>query len=420
MKGHLPGSRLLIDLAPMRRSRDFRILWSAQLATNLARQLVAVAVPYQVYLATHSSLAVGLIGLAQAVPTVLTGVYGGALADRFERRNLQLVAKAVMAVAAVVLALGATSSQTPLAVLYVVVVVLAAASTLDHSAWSAMVPGMVPRPLLAPAMSIGNVMFQVAGILGPAMAGVMIGRLGPAWVYISVLVGLVPAAVLVRRLSRQAPAAGPDVVLGWRAPLATLGYLRSNRLLVGLFGADLIAMVFGMPTAVFPALALSAFRVGPTGMGLMYAAPAAGALVGSLLSGWVGRVRRRGRAVIWAIAAWGLAIAAFGLAGRVLAVGLGFLFLAGAADLVSTVFRNTMLQEAVPDRMRGRMSAIHAMVVSTGPGLGDLEAGAVAALVNPVFSVVSGGVACVAGVLLLAAWLPELRRYPDHEGPQQP
>jgi MFS family permease len=186
--------------------------------------------------------------------------------------------------------------------------------------------------------------------------------------------------------------------------------VRRNRVLLGIFGADLVAMIFGMPTAVFPALALSVLRIGAGGLGLLYAAPAAGALVASLLSGWIRGVRRQGRAVVIAIVVWGAAIAGFGLAGGALWLGLPLLALAGAADLVSAIFRSTILQLSIPDHLRGRMSAFQLMVVTTGPRLGDLEAGAVAALVNPVFSVVSGGVACVIGIALLAITLPELRR----------
>jgi MFS family permease len=169
-------------------------------------------------------------------------------------------------------------------------------------------------------------------------------------------------------------------------------------------------MIFGMPTAVFPALALSVFKIGAGGLGLLYAAPAAGALIGSLFSGWVRNVQRQGMAVIVAIAIWGLAVAGFGLAGNVRWLGLLLLAVAGAGDLVSAIFRSTMLQLSIPDHLRGRMSAFQMMVVTTGPRLGDLEAGAVAAFVGPIFSVVSGGLACVVGIALLAVALPELRR----------
>jgi MFS family permease len=181
--------------------------------------------------------------------------------------------------------------------------------------------------------------------------------------------------------------------------------------LVSTFLIDLNAMIFGMPRALFPVLALTVFEVGPTGLGLLYAAPSVGALVGALTAGWVGRVRRQGLAIIWAVVVWGVAITAFGLSGRLFAMALLFLAVAGAADVVSAVFRGTILQSSVPDSLRGRLSAIHIMVVTGGPRIGDLEAGVVAALVSPWFSVISGGVACIVGAGLLAAWIPEFRRY---------
>ena len=402
--------RLFVDITPLRQSRDFRLIWLSQLATMGGRQIVVVAVPYQVYLLTHSSLAVGLLGLFQAAPIILAGLYGGALADRFDRRRLQLIGKALVALTSLALAIGAIGLRAPIWFIYLVVALGAGASTIDQSARAATVPRLVSRQLLPSAMSLGQVLFQTTAIVGPALAGLVLANAGVTWAYAIDVACFLPGVALIYRISPQPPLANHGVVLGWRAPAEALRHVRRNRLLVGIFSADLIAMVFGMPTAVFPALALSVFKIGAGGLGLLYAAPAAGALIGSLLSGWAREVRRQGMAVIIAIVVWGLAIAGFGLAGKALWVGLPLLALAGGADLVSAIFRHTILQLSIPDNLRGRISAFQLMVVTTGPRLGDLEAGAVAALVNPVFSVVSGGVACVVGIALLAVALPELRR----------
>ncbi|MGH2870656.1 MAG: MFS transporter [Solirubrobacteraceae bacterium] len=187
-------------------------------------------------------------------------------------------------------------------------------------------------------------------------------------------------------------------------------YLRHDRLLIGVFLADLVAMIFAMPTAVFPQLAFSQYRIGAGGLGLLYAAPAAGALIGSVLSGWVGIVRRQGMAVLVAISAWGAAIIGFGLAGPNLWGVLPLLAIAGSADLVSEIFRNTIIQLSVPDRIRGRTSAFAGMVATIGPSLGDLRAGAAATVMGPVGAVVSGGAACIVGVTILGLTLPELRQ----------
>jgi MFS family permease len=409
-------SRLLIDLGPIRSSRDFRLVWLSQLASTVGRQVVIVAVPFQAYVLTRSSFAVGLLGLFQAVPIVAAGLYGGALADRLDRRRLQLAAKAVVATGSAVLAVAASLPYTPLALVYAVVVFTSAASTIDQSARMSTIPRLVSRELLPAAVSLGQVLFQAAAIVGPALAGLVIANLGLRWAYAIDVIAFFPAASLIWRLSPQPPLHDQHVVLGWRAPAQAIRYVARNRLVIGLFSSDLVAMVFGMPYAVFPALALTEFRVGAGALGLFYAAPAVGALVGSVLSGWIGRVSRQGMAVFVAIALWGVAIAGFGLADGRLWLGLPLLAVAGAADVVSAVFRNTILQLSIPDSIRGRMSAFHMMVVTTGPRLGDLEAGAVAALVNPTFSVVSGGVACVVGIGVLAGWLPEMRNRRREDG----
>ena len=400
----------LVDITPLRQSRDFRLIWLSQLATMAGRQVVLVAVPYQIYVLTHSSLAVGLLGLFQAVPIVVAGLYGGALADRFDRRRLQLIGKSLVATTSAALAVGAAVKWIPVWSIYLIVALGAASFVIDQSARAATIPRMVSQRLLPSALSLSQILFQSAAIVGPALAGVLLARASVSWAYAFDVVCFVPAAALIWRISPQPPLKNHGVVLGWRAPADALLHVAQNRLLVGIFSADLIAMIFGMPTAVFPALALSVFKIGPGGLGLLYAAPAAGALIGSLFSGWVRNVRRQGIAVIVAIAVWGLAIAGFGLAGNLRWLGLLLLAVAGAGDMVSAIFRSTMLQLSIPDNLRGRMSAFQMMVVTTGPRLGDLEAGAVAALISPIFSVVSGGVACVVGIALLAIALPELRR----------
>jgi predicted MFS family arabinose efflux permease len=372
--------------------------------------MVLVAMPFQVYVLTHSSFAVGLVGLAQLLPIIAAGLYGGVLADRFDRRRVQLVSKTVCAAGSIALAIGTIGSWEPVGFVYLVAAVTAAAYAVDQAARAATIPRLVTPQLLPSALSLTQVTFQTASVAGPALAGLVIATAGVRWAYALDAVAYPVAAGLLWLLSPQPPLQGNHVAFGWRAPAEAIRYVRKSRLIIGLFSSDLVAMVFGMPTAVFPALALSVFGYGAGVLGLMYAAPAAGALVASLFSGWVRRVQHQGRAVFWAIGVWGLAIAGFGVAGKALFLALPLLALAGAADVVSAIFRSTILQLSIPDSMRGRLSAFHSMVTTTGPRVGDFEAGAVAALVNPTFSVVSGGIACVIGIVVLAAILPEMRR----------
>jgi len=219
------------------------------------------------------------------------------------------------------------------------------------------------------------------------------------------------AVVRMRPLPPKRDAAEARAATGLKEIQEGFSYLRTQRVLISTFLVDLDAMIFGMPRALFPVLALTVFGVGPRGLGFLYAAPAAGALLGAVTAGWVGRVKHQGRAVVWAVALWGAAITGFGLSGQLFGLALLFLAFAGAADVISAVCRGAILQLNVPDSLRGRLSAVHIMVVTGGPRVGDFEAGAVAALVSPWFSVVSGGVVCVAGVLVLARLFPELWRY---------
>ncbi|HXF57392.1 MAG TPA: MFS transporter [Actinomycetota bacterium] len=404
--------RLAIDVTPLRVSRDYRLLWTGQLISTVGRQVTLVALPFQVFQLTRSSLAVGLIGLAEVVPLVLSSVGGGPLVDRFDRRRLLLVTEVALAVTTSLLLVGALMGDPPVGYLYGVAALHAAISGLNWPTRSAVIPNVVSREQLPAAMALNQVLFNSSTIVGPALAGLLIAQ-GLPWAYgtdLASFVGSISAAALLRPLP-PARAEGQGARGGLGAVAEGFAYLRRQRLLVSTFVIDLVAMVFGMPRAVFPELAEEVFRVGAQGLGLLYSAPAVGALLGALTAGWVGRVRRQGVAVVAAVVVWGTGITAFGLSGDLFPLALLFLALAGAADVVSAVFRGTILQLTVPDALRGRISAVNMMVVAGGPRLGDVEAGAVASLVSPWFSVVSGGVACVVGALAVARWFPELRRY---------
>jgi len=412
-RGPLRG--LLIDLTPIQTSADFRRLWFSSMITTWCRQTVIVAMPFQVFVVTHSSLWVGLLAMTQAFALVATGLYGGSLVDRFDRRRILVGSKAVAASASLLLTLSALSAHylsVPLWTVFVLAAVGTAGWSLDQSARAATVPRLVSRHLLPSALSLVQMQNQAGAIAGPAIGGLLIASFGLPAAYGFDVLGFLPAAYLVATLRPQAPT-GEQVSIGWRAPLEALRFVRGSKILLSIFAADLNATIFGMPTAVFPAIALSVLHIGPSGLGLLYSAPAAGALIASLASGWVRRAKRQGAIIIGAIAVWGLAITAFGLSGRLFWLGLAFLAIAGAGDMVSATFRSTILQLSVPDSMRGRISAFNTMVTSTGPRLGDLEAGTVAALVSPIFSVVSGGLLSVAGILVVAALSPTLRGYRD-------
>lgn len=405
--------RLAIDVAPLRESRDFRALWLGELISILGRQITVVALPYQVFVLTHSSLEVGLIGLAQFVPLVVFSLVGGAIADRVDRRTLIIWTEAGMAAATGLLLIGAVHGNPPLWYLYTATGLQAGIGAVNFPARAAALPNLVRKDQLPAALALNQVLFQVASIVGPAVAGILVVRVGLPWTYAADVlssIGGVAAGVLLRPLPPQRDPGRPRTS-GFAEIREGFAYLKGRRVLQSTFYIDLVAMIFGLPRALFPVLALTVYGVGPAGLGFLYAAPAAGALIGALTTGWVGQVRRPGLAVIWAVVLWGISIVGFGLSGEMFGLALLFLAVAGAADVISAVFRGTILQLSVPDELRGRLSAVHIMVVTGGPRLGDVEAGLVASLVSPWFSVVSGGIACVLGALGIAWWVPGLARY---------
>jgi hypothetical protein len=263
------------------------------------------------------------------------------------------------------------------------------------------------------ASALNQLGWQITSILGPALAGLLIGATAPVWAYGVDLVsyaGLLVAAIAIHPLPPE-PAAEGERTTGVGAVADGFAYVARHRLIQSTFVVDLVAMIFGMPAALFPVLAATQFDRGPEVVGLLFAAPAVGALIQALAAGSVTRIHRQGEAVIWSVAGWGAAIAAFGAVGANLPLALLFLALAGAADVVSAIFRTTILQVNVPDRLRGRLSGIFTLVVTGGPKLGDVEAGLVAAWFSPMVSVITGGIACIAGAAMVAAAYPELRRY---------
>jgi len=401
---------VLLDLTPLRRSRDYRALIAGLGISVLGNQLTTVAVPFQVYAITRSSLVVGLVSLAQLFPLIFGSLLGGSLVDAVDRRKLLIVVELIGAAASAGLAVNADVGPA-LWPLFVFPALTASLSGIDSSARNAMLPGLVGMDLLPASNAIFQSLFQTGAIVGPAVAGLLLAGAGVHWIYwidaVSYLAAL-SAAVLI---APQPPSASPGTVVrpGWRSTLEGLRFVRRTQQVQGAYLIDLNAMVFGMPRALFPALAATAFGGGATTVGLLYSAPGTGALLGALTSGCVGRVRRQGIAVIGAVLLWGLAITGFGLM-RWLPAALVLLAVAGWADVLSAVFRNTMIQLAGPDGMRGRLMGVQMAVVAGGPRLGDLEAGAVASAFGDTVSVVSGGLACIAGALLVAWTLPGFSR----------
>ncbi|HMA46889.1 MAG TPA: MFS transporter [Frankiaceae bacterium] len=405
---------LLADVTPLRRYPAYRRLWFGETVAAVGSQLTVVAVAVQVFALTGSSFAVGLLGLVAVGPLVAGGLLGGAVADAADRRRLAVTTSVGLALTSLVLVAQAAAGLDQVWLLYVVVAAQSALAAVNQPTRRAIVPRLLPAAQIPAATALSQIGWNVALATGPLLAGVAIAASGVGVAYGLDAASFLAALYGLARLPPMPPEGG-----GRRAGVASvlegLRYLRGRRVVLMTFVVDLVAMVFGMPRALFPQLAVDQFGGGPRTVGVLYSAVAAGALVGALLGGWFGRVRRQGLAVLVAVAVWGAAIVGFGLA-RALAVGVLLLAVAGGADMVSAVFRTSILQTATPDAMRGRLQGVFIVVVTGGPRLGDLEAGAAAALVSPTFSVVSGGLACVGGVLLIAALVPAFACYDARQG----
>jgi MFS family permease len=403
--------RLLIDLSPLRASVDFRRLFAAQTVSMVGTQLTAVAVAFQVYSLTGSSLQVGLVSVFQLIPFVAGTLAGGTITDVIDRRRVLVVTSVLLAATSAGLAGNAAAgSHASVGVVYLVTALAAGLTGVISTATSAAVPSLVGSADLTAAYATMQVIDQVGMVAGPAAAGVLISAIGLPWLYGIDSASYLWAAACTWRMTTPATDPAPSVP-GLRSVLDGFRYLRGRQELQGAYLADLCATVFGLPRAVFPALTHTVFHGGSATLGLLYATPAAGALAGSLTSGWLGAVRRPGRAVLIAVAGWGIACAAFGLS-TALWLALVFLAIAGWADVISAVLRSTIVQTAVQERYRNRISALQMAVVEGGPRLGDLESGALASATSPEFSVVFGGFACIAGSLMLAVLLPRFRTYP--------
>jgi MFS family permease len=410
-----PLSRLFIDLTPLRRSRDFRALILGELISVLGTQLTVVAVPYQVYLLTHSSLDVGLVSLAQLFPGIFGALIGGSVVDAVDRRRMLFVVAGLMALCSTGLAVNADLGPAVWP-LFLFPALSAGLSGSDSAARSAMVPRLVRRSEVPTANAMFQTLYQFGGVVGPAVAGLLLAGAGVRFVYWMDVASFGAVMLATLAMSPQPPAGGEGHSPGLRSIIDGFKFLRGRQAIQGAYLIDINAMVLGMPRALFPALATTVFGGGASTVGFLYAAPGAGALVGAVTTGWVGRVRRQGRAVIIAVIVWGLAITGFGLV-RWLPAALVLLAVAGWADVISAVFRSTIIQLSVPDSMRGRLQGVQSAVVAGGPRVGDFEAGAVAAGFGDTVSVVSGGLACVAGALVLARLLPGFRRQRAQETP---
>lgn len=407
-----------LDITPFRRHRDFRLLLIGQTVSLLGGQITYVAIPYQVYRLTHSTVVVGLIGLAEIIPVLGLAFLAGALADALDRRRMVRLTEFGLALVSAILV---ANALLPIPQVWLIFLAAAAAAGLDalqRPSLDAMMPRLVDRDEITAAGALESLRFNLGGIVGPAAGGVLIASIGlPATFALDVIsfVGSLTALSLMRAIPPPLEAERPSI----RRVVEGIRYARGRPDLMGTYLVDMVAMFFGMPEALFPALAVR--FGGPGVLGLLFAAPAVGSLIAIATSGWSNHVYRYGRAIVLAAAAWGLAVVGLGLSVS-LPGALLFLALAGAADMVSGLFRSAIWNRTIPDSLRGRLASIEMLSYSTGPAFGNLEAGAVAAIFSLRASILSGGALCVLGSAALAFALPafwrfDIRDHASHGGP---
>lgn len=396
----------------------YRRLWLSTIVTSVGAQVSAVAVPKQVYDLTGSSAFVGLTGAFGLVPLLVFGLWGGAIADSVDRRRLLLVTNTGLAVSAVLLWIVAAAGVSSV---WLVLGLYAAQQTffaVNMPTRNAAIARLVPLTLLPPAQALGTTVFQLGAIVGPLLAGALLPVLGLSTLYLIDAVALTATLWAVLRLPTLPPQEGSPQRAGLRALLDGFRYLVIHTVLLMSFLVDIIAMVFGMPRALFPELAETTFNPGMAGtalgggqaLGWLYAAIPIGAFVFGVWSGWLHRTRRHGVGVTVSVLAWGVAIIGFGLADS-LWLAVFFLALGGGADLISAVYRSSMLQQAATDDMRGRMQGVFTVVVAGGPRLADIVHGAGASLVGARATIVGGGVLVVVLTLVTLVFMPAFWRY---------
>ena len=404
-----------MDIRPLRDSRDFRRLWFGTGISAIGSQITTVAIPYQLYQETRSTLLVGLLGIAALVPLLIVPIYGGAVADFVDRRRMLLVSDVALLIVTGGLLVNAVLPEPRIWFLFVAEALGTAAYGFQRPARNALTPRLVGDDQLLAAIAVEDVIFTLARVAGPVMGGVLIATVGLGGAY-AIDIATFAASLFAIWLLPPVPSAADADRPSIQSILDGFRYVGRRKVLLGIFLVDTNAMVFGMPRALFPAFA-EKLGGGASILGLLYAAPFFGALLASLTSGWMMTLRRQGVGVCVAAAAWGVAIALVGLADAVW-VALVFLAFAGAADFISAVLRSNILLTVTPDSMRGRLSGIELAQVAGAPEIGNVEAGIVASLVSVRASIVSGGLLTVVGTVAVALAVPALVRY-DARHPRQ-
>lgn len=398
----------LIDLSILSRNRNFRLLYIGQFISFFGTMITVVALPYQIYTLTHSTLMVGLLSLSQLLPLLITALLGGVFADRYHRRALLLVTEVLLAIGCIVLASNAYLDHPKVSIIFITATLMSAITGLHRPALDSIKQQIIPKKDFPAVSALLVSTYSISMIGGPAVGGLIIANFGTVTTFIvnffTFFVSFI-ALILMQNIVREKPLKDQSTVA---ALISGIRYATSRQELMGSYFVDFIAMIFGMPTALFPAIAQS--HGGAKTLGLLYSAPAVGAFIVSVFSGWTKHIKYHGVAISISASLWGVSIILFGLSSHFW-IGLFFLCVAGAFDAISGIFRSTLWNQTIPNEYRGRLSGIEMISYLSGPKLGDTEAGLMAAAFGVTFSIVSGGVLCVVGVGICCYFLPKFVAY---------
>jgi MFS family permease len=401
-----------VDTTPLRESRDFRIIWTSGLVTYFGSITTYVALPFQIKELTGSLALAGLLSAVEIVPLVLFGLWGGAIADAFDRRRTVIACELLMLLMSAGLLANALLDQPRVWPLFVIAGLFATADALQRPSLDALIQQVVPHRQMIAASALSSIRYSIGSIAGPALAGVLL-TVGSTWMaYGFDVLTYVGSLLILLRLGHIAAPAGD--VASLRGVVEGIRYAVSRKDLLGTYLVDVLAMIFGMTTAIFPFVAT--VYGAPWAVGLLYAAESVGSLAVSLTSGWTARVHRQGRAIAFAAAGFGVAIVCFGLAPNIW-FALAALVVAGATDMTSGIFRTAMWNQTIPMHLRGRMAGVEMLSYSVGPIVGNARSGLVASATSVRFAIVSGGALCVLSVAAAAALMKEFRSYDERSSP---
>lgn len=398
---------MLIDISPLKKYRDYRLLFIGQLISFLGTMVSYMAVPYQVYELTHSNALVGALGIVQLCPVIIFGLLGGTYADRINRRKLLLVSELILVVIVLLLLLNSSLPQPSVVAIFVLVAIMQAVNGFHRPAMEAMTQKMVEPRDYAAVGALGSFRSSAGAIAGPLLGGILVAAFGLSGAYLFDLLSFVGALTCLALMSKI-----PDPEPSTASPLADakvgIRFAFSKPELIGTYLIDIVAMLFAFPVALFPAMA--AQWGGAQAAGILFSSMAIGSLIATMFSGWSSRIRFQGRAVVIAAALWGVFMIGVGFAPS-LWIAVFFLVLAGCADMFSGLFRGIIWSHSVPNAMRGRLSGIEMISYMTGPLLGNARAGWIAAKSSVAISLWSGGVICVLAVIATSFLLPKFWRY---------